>query len=238
MKLPTLLYTAIILSCAACTNKTAEFSAVHLKDTVTVAPVKDTVIVKDSTITKERLYDNLSYTHNYKLTYLEHYKGKEDPDTHYWTITVYDKNMKPVDSIVQPVFMYFAGLIDFSTARSYLTGVNRDKQVADNYAGDFIVADFNFDNKNDFAIINDMGGNGGTFYSYYLQQDKDKYVEDRFLTDSVTYFPAINKANRTLTTLVHAWSCGNSEDIYTLQGAKWKHTGHRLINNCKDKKKK
>lgn len=236
MKLPNLLYSAVIIACAACTNKTAEVSSVAIKDTVATIPVKDTVVIKDSTVIKERFYDNLSHTHNYKLTYYEHYKGKDDPDTHYWTIAVYNKKMKLVDSIIQPVNVYFAGFIDFSSARSYATGINNG-EIRDNYAGDFVVADFNFDNRNDFAIINDMGGNGGTFYSYYLQQEKSKYVEDRFLSDSVTYFPEINKNKQTLTTYVHAWSCGESEDIFRQDGRSWKRTGHRIIDYCNGEKR-
>jgi hypothetical protein len=237
MKLPTLLYFAIIVVCVSCTNKTLEVNAVTVQDTVAIEPVIDTVIVTDSTITKERFYDNLSYTHNYKLSYFENFRGKDKKKSH-WTIAVYDKKMKLVDSIIQPTFVYFSEWIDFSTACSYITGINRNIQVVDNYEGDFVVADFNFDNKNDFAIINDMGGNGGTFYSYYIQEDKNKFIEDKFLTDSVTYFPTIDKKNRTLTTHVHAGVCWMGEHIYTQTKSGWKQLSHRRLDICNPKNNK
>jgi hypothetical protein len=48
---------------------------------------------------------------------------------------------------------------NLQNVRSYSTKTNADKQAVDNYYGDIIVADLNFDNKDDVIVINDAGGN-------------------------------------------------------------------------------
>ena len=119
---------------------------------------------------------------------------------------------------------------------SYSTKFNIEKKIVDNNYGDIIVADFNFDNKDDIALVNDMGGNGGVFYSYYIQNKDRKFIKDVYLTDSMTYFPSkINKNSKTLITYVHAGVCGLGEHIYRLDINKncWKDESHKIIDICK-----
>ncbi len=105
----------------------------------------------------------------------------------------------------------------------------------DNYYGDIIIADFNFDKKEDVAIINDSGGNGGLFYSYFLQQRNGKFLINSFLTDSIIYFPTeINIKNKTLVTYVHAGACGIAKHVYHLIKADWIEKSHTIINTCKN----
>jgi hypothetical protein len=73
------------------------------------------------------------------------------------------------------------------------------------------------------------GGNGGLLYSYYVQTTAKKFVSDKFLTDSMSYFPnEINKKKQQLTTLVHAGACCAGEQIYQYNSSgKWKQISHK-----------
>jgi hypothetical protein len=120
---------------------------------------------------------------------------------------------------------------------SYATKKNINRKVVDNHFGDIIIADLNFDQKDDIAVMNDSGGNGGPFYNYYLQDRNSSFPLNRFLTDSMIYFPhKINSKAKTLTTYVHAGACGLGEHIYFLQKStgSWKEKSHRIINICKE----
>ena len=233
-KLVILFLTIVIVSCSM--PKTSDRSdSIIIQDSVMVdSAILDNLFILDSVSTKEKFFKNLSYSHNFKLTFFEHYKDGE-AETHYWEILIYDKKMNLVDSILQPVYAFYSEWVDFTepdSYRSYITGINKNKQAIDNYYGLFIVADFNFDAKNDFAIINDMGGNGGTFNSYYIQHNDNKFVLDTFLTDSMMYFPSkIDVTNRQLTTYVHAGVCWMGEHVYELdKNNKWKEISHKTID--------
>ncbi|RZJ67019.1 MAG: hypothetical protein EOO50_07080 [Flavobacterium sp.] len=228
-------FLAVLVLFFACSDAKPKYVAVQKSPT----PKQriDTVYVKDSVVSKERLYDNLSKTQNFKLTYFEKSDGKK-PLQHFWTIVIYDKKMKRLDSIVQPVYVLLSSMVDLNNVRSYATGINENMQAPDNYYGDFVVADFNFDAKNDFAILNDMGGNGGPFYSFYIQQQDKTFSSDRFLQDSMTYFPTkIDKQKQQLVTYVHAGVCWVGEHKYEKIGNGWKQVSHKRIDVCDDTKK-
>ena len=114
---------------------------------------------------------------------------------------------------------------------SFSTNYKNNREVVDNYFGDIVVADFNFDNKDDIAFITEIGGNGGPLYSYYLQTQDKKFSVDRYLTDSVIYFPQLidNKKKR-LTTRVHAGACCLGVHIYQLNKSTsmWKQISHKI----------
>ena len=44
--------------------------------------------------------------------------------------------------------------------------------------------------KEDFAIKKDSGGNGGPLYEFYLQNVRQKFVKDDFLTNTLEFFPS------------------------------------------------
>ena len=122
--------------------------------------------------------------------------------------------------------------MDCNLCRSYQTGKNETVEEQDNDYGDIIVADFNFDKKEDLALKSDSGGNGGPAYKFYLQDSNGKFYLDNFLTDTMTYFPThINKNNKTLTTLVHANAMELCKSIYKQDKAtdKWKRAGRSWV---------
>lgn len=100
--------------------------------------------------------------------------------------------------------------------RSYSTDVNTTTDVLDNDYGDLIVADFNFDCKDDFAVKMDEGGNGGPVYHYYLQNSNGSgFTSDSFLNTEVLFFPSeINNRTNTLTTVVHASAVDQCKRVF------------------------
>ena len=99
--------------------------------------------------------------------------------------------------------------------RSYQTGYKTKKEVLDNNFGDIVVADFNFDGMDDFAFINNSGGNAGPLYQFYIQQDNGYFNKSEFLTDSMQFFPTvIDPEQQQLITRCHASAFQLNEQVY------------------------
>lgn len=72
-------------------------------------------------------------------------------------------------------------------------------QSNENDFGDLIVADLNFDGKEDIAIKREEGGNGGPLYNFYIQSENQQFVLDEYLSNEISYFPDyINSKEKTL----------------------------------------
>ena len=54
---------------------------------------------------------------------------------------------------------------------------------------DILVSDFNFDGREDLAIVSTDGSNWATCYKFYLQNENGKMYLDHYLTDSLVRFP-------------------------------------------------
>lgn len=74
-----------------------------------------------------------------------------------------------------------------SKTRSYSTHFKENELMPDGYAGDLIIADFNFDEEEDLAVLT-RTSNAGFFYSYFLQQN-GRFHYHANLTDIVSDFP-------------------------------------------------
>jgi hypothetical protein len=104
--------------------------------------------------------------------------------------------------IVKAEYLFPDEFTDCSAVRSYITGVNKNADADDNDFGSLIVADFNFDKREDFAVKDSSGGNGGPGYAFYIQNELGKFKEDSFLSG---YFPAtIDVRRKRLVTYSHA----------------------------------
>jgi hypothetical protein len=165
---------------------------------------------------------------------LKRYTGTwEHHDSCVLNVFVKDKKTREcIDTLsISSLFYLSDTFANCDSVMSFTTGFNSKRKVVDNYFGDLVVADLNFDKKDDIAIMNDYGGNGGPFYSYFIQGNFKKFSLDKFLTDSMTYFPyGIDKQKRRLTTYVHAGVCCTGEDVYQFDKltGKWKHIIHKL----------
>lgn len=151
-------------------------------------------------------------------------------------VLIKDKhNPTILDSFLITSMYYFEDIFsNCNNMTSYATGFNSQHKVTDNYFGDIVISDFNFDGKDDVAVINSSGGNGGPAYNFYIQGAGYKFLVDKYLTDSVAYFPlVIEKVKKRLITYVHAGACCTGEDIYQLNKVtgNWSHISHRKIEN-------
>lgn len=143
------------------------------------------------------------------------------------------KNLSIIDSIeIKSNHYYDFMFSSCESQRSYTTGYNFEKEVMDNYFGDIVVADLNFDNLDDIAVVFDAGGNGGPIYNFYIQHKNKKFTKNIFLTDTMGTFPSIiDKNNKTITTYVHANAMQEGENIYQLKNSEnWIKKSHKFIN--------
>src|ERR1044072_5716896 len=146
----------------------------------------------DSLATTISNHPDLSNEFDVHVNFRRYFFKKTDrEDSCIAEVLLQDKQSKAtLDSIsITSRFYLNDAFKNLQNVRSYSTKTNADKQAVDNYYGDIIIADLNFDNKDDVIIMNDAGGNGGTFYSYYLQNENKKFILNSYLTDSMTYFP-------------------------------------------------
>ncbi|AYY83502.1 XAC2610-related protein [Chryseobacterium indologenes] len=88
---------------------------------------------------------------------------------------------------------------------------------------DFIIADFNFDGLEDFAILYDFGGNGGPSYSYFFQNEKGEFLSNKEFPLNEGPFPKIiNKADKTLVIKRPKGCCKTNTTVFQLQKNNWK----------------
>lgn len=139
----------------------------------------------------------------------------------------------PMDTITSVSTLLFGDYFARSKdVVSFSTRIDIKGEGDDNYYGDLVIADLNFDSKDDIAVINDMGGNAGPSYSFFLQGQNGKFILNKFLTDSMGFFPSkINKKNQTLTTLGHAGVAWVGENIFAFnrETNNWVHKSYRLL---------
>lgn len=179
----------------------------------------------DSIVCAECLYENLSNEFNYQLEYARYFKGNKWADSIPVTITVLNKrDGEIVDSVnVELTYDFDFAFRDCSQSGSYITDYKTTyENEGDNWYGEFRVADFNFDSREDFAIISDEGGTGGTNFYYYVQDETRKFKLDSFLTFHMVYFPvSFQKDKKILVSRSRgAYACENKYQ-YNLRKKEW-----------------
>lgn len=84
-----------------------------------------------------------------------------------------------------------------NASRSYSTGFKKNIVAPDGDYGDIVVADFNFDGKEDFAVKKDIGRMW--FYDFYFQNNENKFVLDTFLSqENLGMFPKFDFVKKTI----------------------------------------
>lgn len=161
----------------------------------------------------------------------------EQRDSCFLTVYVKDKRTKAtIDHFsMESSYLFSFMFLSCDSMTSYTTKFKADRTGRDNYFGDIVVEDFNFDGIEDIAVINDAGGNSGPFYSFYIQNNAGKFKKDDFLTDSVSVYPSeINSKNKTLATYGHAGACGVGKHTFKLDKIKntWTVESYRRIGEC------
>lgn len=193
------------------------------------APVEKTHLLSDVICEQERLSNQFDLTIEAK-----HYDGITSPiDSCTLKVVIRRKSSGFImDSIVLFNVPNFRDVFkDCNSMKSFTTGFNSSMQIVDNYFGDMVIADLNFDTLDDIAIIDDTGGNGGSEYLYYTQTQDKKFKLDKFLTDSMTYFPQkIDNKKHSLTTFVHAGACCLGKHVYHLNAdTTWHQISHKIL---------
>ena len=172
-------------------------------------------------------------------TSIKRIKLASDLDSSIITVNVKSKMTKQTLQTICFGTEYPLGKSSFvgcSNIRSYTTGINKNAEVVDNDFGDLIVADFNFDNKEDFAVKREEGGNGGPLYNYYIQSSNSTFSLDKYLSETMTFFPKyFNKRKKTLTILVHANAYQLCKTLYKFDTLtnKWTEIGRSFIGGKK-----
>lgn len=92
----------------------------------------------------------------------------------------------------------------------------------ENDFGDFIVADFNFDGKQDIAVKREEGGNGGPVYNFYIQSENQQFLLDDYLSNEMSYFPNyIDRKKKTLRVSVRVDTLTNQNITYSYKDKTW-----------------
>lgn len=113
-------------------------------------------------------------------------------------VTIIDKvSKKTIQQISFKAYtLGYRSFVSCNCVRSYSTGKNRSAVITDTDFGDIVVADFNFDSREDIAVRSD-DENGGTYYRFYIQGKDKQFRLDPFLTDSMQFVPTyFNKAKK------------------------------------------
>ncbi len=102
------------------------------------------------------------------------------------------------------------------SATSYIGRSNTNEGI-ENY-NKFIVADYNFDGLEDFAIVNYEGGNGGPRYTYFFQDVNNHFIKNKAFPLQDGFFPKkIDNQNKTLTISGPVGCCKISTTVYQLK---------------------
>jgi hypothetical protein len=168
-----------------------------------------------------------------RLEPLQILMGKKYYDSCQVSITVINKSNRKVVFTAEFLSGFLYGAYDqCNTVRSYTTGTGQDADIKDYDYGDLVVADFNFDGREDFATKVDHGGNGGPFYRFYIRQPTGHFRLSRYLTDNVGHFPSkFDSIHKILTVLTHADAMAEGETTYKLnpQTGRWGRISYRRI---------
>jgi hypothetical protein len=179
---------------------------------------------------QECTHTDLSKEFNFK-TILKR-KVKDDNECEI-NLSVINKSKKTEQHIfIHSDWMFASDYTDCNMVRSYTTNVKSKALVEDNDYGDLIIADFNFDGKDDFALKSESGGNGGPLYKFYLQNNNEIFVEDKYLSETMLFFPvSIDRKQNILVTLVHANAYQRSENTYKMdKSGKWNLISQRFVD--------
>ncbi|MEZ5046847.1 MAG: hypothetical protein R2831_07620 [Chitinophagaceae bacterium] len=119
------------------------------------------------------------------------------------SLGIYDKKSNALlDSfIINTDNTYRNDLFYFQNTQSFCTNYNVNKENREYNTGDIIVADFNFDNKDDIAVRQFRSTDSNVNYHFYIQQNDHTFCYNSFLSESMSLFPSkIDKQTKTLTT--------------------------------------
>jgi len=114
--------------------------------------------------------------------------------------------------------------------KSFVTGQNLKGDISDEDYGDIVVADLNFDGKEDFAVKHNIPADTGPQYWYFIQGKKG-FKKDEYLSKRMPFFPWLIKSQKHQ--LISMVSPHAGTHIYQFQynttSKKWKKIGERFV---------
>ncbi len=195
-------------------------------------PVQKNVDPINSKVNKHAYYKHTELSQQFNMSVnFNVYTNVEGEDSSVVQVVVTSKrDEKTIDSILLTTTHYCNMHFSSDTnVRSYTTYVNKDREIIDDYYGDIIVADFNFDGLDDITILREPS-NAMDRYAFYIQSKEGKFKPNTFLNDSVQCFPSLFDADKKqLTTYIRVGCCNISEHIYQLQRNKWREISQELL---------
>jgi len=192
------------------------------------------LLISFSTRAQVLTYSDLSRKYIFKIGLIR----KFDADSNYLNtklkLRIFDRDTKHTQIIpINGGLLFSSCYKTIKTSRSYSTGIRKDAEVLDYDFGDIVVADLNFDNKEDIAVKYDSGGNGGPDYIFYMQDANGQFHEDNYLTKYVGGFPRyIDFDKKTITTQLHATCCleGKKTFQYNIKTKKWRLVKWKMVS--------
>ena len=161
----------------------------------------------DSTKTVSRKYIDLSLKYNYIHTSKLFFHGNAFRIKSITRLIIAMKSNSILDTIELSNW-YIRDSDCPDEPRSFISGRNLNKEWADNYCGSFVVADLNFDGREDVAVFYDFP-NMGAIYKFFIQTLDGKYRVQKFLSDSIGFFPSeFDKRNKILEFNARSGLCG------------------------------
>lgn len=146
--------------------------------------------------------------------------GAEDHSYSKIIVLIFNKNKKLAIQkiVIDADYLAEAVYQDCNNVRSYTTGKNKNIEAVDSDFGDLIVANLNFDGKEDLAIKRESGGAAGPFYKFYIQNEKNIFAKDIYLTEKMSSFPSdIDWKEKTLTTNIFASYYSSHQTVLQIQ---------------------
>jgi hypothetical protein len=172
------------------------------------------------------VFKDLSSKFNFKITATKFRDGGKIPSE--LTISISDKKntSQRSDVIFKPEYW----IRNNCSSTSYLNKALINEGI-EKY-NKFIVADYNFDGLEDFAIVNYEGSNAGPQYAFFFQDNKGQFKKDDAFPLQGSFFPKnIDFKNRTLTICGPVGCCKISTTVYQLKANRqWK-----MISSSKKK---
>jgi hypothetical protein len=207
---------------------------VALKDTSSSSnPGPHTKTLRDTTVVLS--FKDLSYVYNYKV--IDHYFGDRSYyDSVARTIKIYTKGDSLVQKILPKVqftpWYFHEHDLELRLSRSTITGKNEQYNDIDNYCGEIVVTDLNFDGFEDFATPVGSGADNGPHYAFYIQDTNGKFNHNLYLTKNLIWFPeTINNSLMTFTTTVLCTAGTRLETFkYDIASKKWKKMNAHFID--------
>lgn len=205
----------LLLSCRSTENNQEERAFTrYVRNYAPPPQLKDekpSKIVKDTIV--RFFFADLSEVYNYKLVdYFYARNVKHYYDSVVRKISIYSKD----DSLIKRINIgqlehgcpWYLGDKKLRTSRSFITGKNAFYDDVDNYCGEIVIADLNFDGLEDFATTIGSGADNGPHYAFYIQKEAGKFECNNFLTKEVVWFPEVfNDSLNTFKTIVPFGCC-------------------------------